>query len=113
VVFTQACRTKIDDVLHSFRQAIACCLGQVIVFLLVYLYQTLSEHFRHGIAVAHDGIALRPVTGCPVAAYHEGSLMQKPQRLFGSREHARGEYRISSNSDDYCSPEEAVLVEIS
>jgi hypothetical protein len=40
-------------------------------------------------------------------------MAASPVRLLSSAEHARGEYRISSNSDDYFSPEEAVLVEIS
>lgn len=65
VVFALACAAEIAYLVPSFLHAVACGFGQVVVFLLVYLDESVTELVRNGVAVADDDIGLcysRPIT---------------------------------------------------
>ena len=68
---------------------IACCLGQVIVLLLIDLYETRVIFCRHRIAIPHDNLSLRNMYDGSVTSHHMIGILQD-----GKRDRARGKDSI-------------------
>ena len=91
MVLAAARGTEVGEASQPAGHAVARSLCQVVVLLLADLYQALAQVVGHGVAVAHDGVALGPVAGSPVATDNVASLAQQSQRLVGRGERAVGQ----------------------
>ena len=92
MVFALAGSAEVGNAVPPLCQAVARCLGQVVVFLLIDLYQPLPIRFRYRIAVSHDHLCLRHVSDGPVAGHHMSSFLQD-----GKGNGVRGELAVGNN----------------
>ncbi len=92
MVFALAGSTEIGNAVPPLCQTVACCLGQIVVFLLIDLYQPRAVLVRNRIAVSHDHLCLRYVSDGTVAGHHMSSFLQDVK---GNG--VRGERSVSNN----------------
>ena len=91
MILTLTCSTNISDSVPSPLQTIARGLSQVIVFLFIHLYQTISQTIRNRIAIAYRNdirLILKgfKVSNGSIASHNMSSVLQQGERNGVNRE---------------------------